>query len=38
MLAVKQPEILEKAGFRLCGGVSPKLLKHRNPKYHSPIY
>ena len=38
MLAVKQPAILEKAGFRLCSGVSPKLLKHRNPKYHSPIY
>lgn len=38
MLAVKQPELLKKAGFRLCDGVSPKLLMHRNPKYHAPIH
>ncbi len=37
MLAVKQPGLLKKAGFRICAGVSPKLLKHRDPKYHAPI-
>jgi len=37
MLAVKEPENLERAGFRICRGVSPKLLKHRDPRYHSPI-
>lgn len=37
MLAVKDASGLEAAGFKLVRGVSPKLLKHRDPKLHAPL-
>ena len=37
MLAVKSIDGLEAACFRFVRGVSPKLLKHRNPKLHAPL-
>jgi FkbM family methyltransferase len=37
MIAVKDPLVLENGRYRLVSGVSPKLLKHRDPRYHSPL-
>jgi len=37
MLAVKNPVILANPAFRFVSGVSPKLLKHRDPKLHQPL-
>lgn len=36
MLAVKDRTILEDGLFKIVHGVSPKLLVHRDPKYHAP--
>lgn len=37
MVAVKEPTILQGSDFRVVPGVSPKLLRHRNPRYHHPV-
>ena len=37
MVAVKDVNVLEQGGFRVVTGVSPKLLKHRDPRLHSPL-
>lgn len=37
MLAVKSVAELDPAVFRIVHGVSPKLLKHRDPKLHAPL-
>jgi len=37
MLAVKETAILANPSFRFVSGVSPKLLKHRDPKLHQPL-
>lgn len=37
MLAVKDTAILANPAFRFVSGVSPKLLKHRDPKLHQPL-
>jgi hypothetical protein len=37
MLAVKEVAILANPAFRFVSGVSPKLLKHRDPKLHQPL-
>jgi FkbM family methyltransferase len=37
MLAVKDPAVLANPTFRFVSGVSPKLLKHRDPKLHQPL-
>jgi FkbM family methyltransferase len=36
MVAVKAPSALQGEGFRLCRGVSPKLLAHKDPALHHP--
>lgn len=36
MLAVKDRSVLEGVFFKIVNGVSPKLLVHRDPKYHAP--
>ncbi len=36
MLAVKDLAELQGPGFRFCAGVSPKLLRHRDPRLHQP--
>jgi FkbM family methyltransferase len=38
MLATKKPSDLENTGFKIVRGVSPKLLKHRDPRFHAPIH
>lgn len=38
MLATKDPSSLNKDLYKMVKGVSPKLLKHRSPKLHSPIF
>jgi hypothetical protein len=40
MLAVKNPDslIADDKMFKVVPGVSPKLLRHRDPKIHAPIY
>lgn len=38
MIAVKRLSVLQDHGFRTVAGVSPKLLKHRDPKRHAPLY
>ncbi|WP_127532089.1 FkbM family methyltransferase [Paenibacillus kobensis] len=38
MLAVKDVTILNHALFKECNGVSPKLLKHKDPRFHHPIH
>jgi FkbM family methyltransferase len=37
MLAVKDKKILQGPLFRICSGVSPKLLRHRDPRLHKPL-
>jgi FkbM family methyltransferase len=37
LLAVKSRDRLDPAAFRIVHGVSPKLLKHRDPKIHAPL-
>lgn len=37
IVAVKRRELLEQGLFRLCRGVSPKLLFHRDPALHTPL-
>ena len=37
MLAVKGESVLNQPLFRFCSGVSPKLLRHRDPKLHQPL-
>lgn len=37
MLAIKRGSIVEDRFFKIVDGVSPKLLKHRDPKYHAPL-
>ena len=37
MLAVKDPAIVKNPLFRICEGVSPKLLWHRDPALHHPM-
>jgi hypothetical protein len=37
MLAVKEVAILANPAFRFVSGVSPKLMKHRDPKLHQPL-
>ncbi|NBJ15353.1 MAG: FkbM family methyltransferase [Dehalobacter sp. 4CP] len=38
MIAVKDQSIVMEENFRICYDVSPKLLKHKDPKIHSPLY
>lgn len=38
MLAVKDTGLLERHGLVTCHGVSPKLLLHRDPRLHQPLY
>ncbi len=37
MVAVKDISIFNTTGFRICHGVSPKLLRHKDPALHHPI-
>lgn len=37
MLAVKDEAVLDDPLFRMCRGVSPKLLRHRDPLLHQPL-
>ena len=37
MLGIKDERILDPKLFRLCSGVSPKLLTHRDPRLHQPL-
>jgi len=37
MLGIKDERILDPELFRLCSGVSPKLLTHRDPRLHQPL-
>lgn len=37
MLAVKSEAVVRGKEFRICPGVSPKLLWHRDPKLHHPL-
>jgi len=37
MVAVKDSGIFNNPGFRICHGVSPKLLRHKDPALHHPI-
>jgi FkbM family methyltransferase len=37
MLAVKDPGLLEDLRFRMCRDVSPKLLRHKDPRLHAPL-
>lgn len=37
MLAVKSEKLVADNFFRICPGVSPKLLAHRDPKLHHPL-
>jgi hypothetical protein len=36
LVAVPDPAMLQGEPFRLCPGVSPKLLAHRDPALHHP--
>jgi FkbM family methyltransferase len=36
MLAVKEPALLDQPLFKICPGVSPKLLVHKSPQLHHP--
>lgn len=38
MIALKDISIVNGDNFRICYDVSPKLLKHKDPKIHSPLY
>jgi FkbM family methyltransferase len=37
MLAVKDEKTVQGPLFRICSGVSPKLLRHRDPRLHKPL-
>ena len=37
MVAVKDDRMFDAAEYLLCTGVSPKLLRHKNPALHHPI-
>ena len=37
MLAVKDEALVQGPLFRICSGVSPKLLRHRDPRLHKPL-
>jgi FkbM family methyltransferase len=37
MLAVKDERLVQGPLFRICSGVSPKLLRHRDPRLHKPL-
>jgi len=37
MVAVKDSALLQGDDFLIVPGVSPKLLRHRNPRYHHPV-
>jgi FkbM family methyltransferase len=37
MLAVKDERVLDDPLFRFCSAVSPKLLRHREPRLHQPL-
>ena len=37
MLALKDQAVLENGIFRICEGVSPKLLEHKDPALHHPL-
>ncbi len=37
MLAVKDSAVIDNVMFRVCPGVSPKLLWHKNPALHHPV-
>jgi FkbM family methyltransferase len=37
MLAVKDASVVQGPLFRVCSGVSPKLLRHRDPRLHHPL-
>lgn len=37
VVAVKQPDVLQGERFRVCHGVSPKLLLHLDPALHHPL-
>lgn len=36
MLAIKDPTVIEGPTFKICPGVSPKLLPHKDPRIHHP--
>lgn len=38
MIAVKDVRVLQNDLFKVCSGVSPKLLLHKDPSLHHPIY
>ena len=38
LFATKRPETLARLDIRLCPGVSPKLLHHRDPALHQPLH
>jgi len=38
MLAIKRPELIERYSLKVCRGVSPKLLFHRDPRLHQPLH
>lgn len=37
MVAVKDCDIFNNSSFRICHGVSPKLLRHKDPTLHQPL-
>lgn len=37
-LAIKEPGLKERLGLRVVEGVSPKLLRHKDPALHHPIF
>jgi FkbM family methyltransferase len=37
MMAVKEEKVVQGPLFRVCSGVSPKLLRHRDPRLHKPL-
>ena len=37
MMAVKNEKLVQGPPFRICSGVSPKLLRHRDPRLHKPL-
>jgi len=38
VLAIKDKSIIDKYDLKICPGVSPKLLFHRDPRLHQPLY
>jgi hypothetical protein len=37
MVAVKDPAIFDGPGYAIVKGVSPKYLRHKDPKLHHPV-